>query len=163
MKAVSGWWKRNLTRLCCFHLKEFLYFLIRFIFSALIILQKSLWGTLEIKATQHQKSGNLMTKNSHQKKTFLISLMRWLYLPTRFHPTRPDGTQLWAWNIIDAKSIHRLLPLTCSKCKCSSFWIFLLLKKQIFFKLNQISGKNTEDLKIKTRGFSKQKYYRSCY
>lgn len=54
----------------CFHLRTFLYFLIWFTFSALIILQKSLWGTLEIKVKQHQKSGNLMTKNSHQKKLF---------------------------------------------------------------------------------------------
>lgn len=115
------------------------------------------------KSDATSKKWKFNDKKFSSEKTFLISLMRWLYLPTRFHPTRPDGAQLWAWNIIDAKSIHRLLPLTCSKCKCSSFWIFLLWKKQIFSKLNQISGKNTEDLKIKTRGFSKQKYYRSCY
>lgn len=120
MKAVSGWWKEESHSTLLFPLERIFIFshslhILRPYYPSEITLRDS-WN--KSKATS--KSGNLMTKNSHQKKLF--SSLWWdddfSYLPTRFHPTRVLMVlSNRRCSIIDAESIHRLLTLTCLKCK----------------------------------------------
>lgn len=117
------------------------------------------------KSEATSKKWKFNDKKFSSEKTFLISLMRWwLYLPTGVHPTRilmALSSEHETLSTLTAAIVYSRSPAW--NVNFHRFWRFPLWKKQIFLKLNQISGKNTGDLKIKLEIGSKQKYYRSCY